>query len=143
VRRPTTTRSPVPIALDRSDAGAWVADRIVAGTVALEVDGPAGAEVVVQAAEFLDDAGVPRPTEHDAGFAVVLDGRPQVVESFDVFGLRGLEVSAPDGVDVRRVEVRERLHPVTGGASFECSDPRLDRIYAIGRRTVSLCSLDA
>ena len=35
------------------------------------------------------------------------------------------------------MRVRERLYPVTGDASFECSDERLNTIYAVGRRTVS------
>ena len=39
--------------------------------------------------------------------------------------------------------VRERLFPTVGGASFACSDPLLDEIWAVGRRTVSICSLDA
>ena len=41
------------------------------------------------------------------------------------------------------VTVRERLAPVTGAAFFECSDPMLDQIWRVGRRTVSLCSFDA
>jgi hypothetical protein len=44
---------------------------------------------------------------------------------------------------VHSLLVRERLYPVTGDATFECSDERLNAIYAIGRRTVTLNSFDA
>jgi hypothetical protein len=44
---------------------------------------------------------------------------------------------------VHSARIRERLYPVTGDAYFACSDPRLDAIYAVGRRTVTICSLDS
>jgi hypothetical protein len=39
--------------------------------------------------------------------------------------------------------VHERLLPRPEGPFFACSDPRLDAIWAAGRRTVDLCSHDA
>lgn len=42
-----------------------------------------------------------------------------------------------------RVSVHERLRPRPEGVAFACSDPDLERIFAIGLRTVDLCALDA
>lgn len=122
----------------------WTAAEIVAGTVAVDVEGPAGAVVVVRPAEFLDADGRPCPTEHDASMEFHLDGTGRrMLESFDSYGMHGALVEAPAGVVVHSVAVRERLYPVTGDASFECSDRRLEAIWAVGRRTVTLNSTDA
>src|SRR6185295_8537885 len=56
---------------------------------------------------------------------------------------RGMRVDAPAGATVHSVRIRERLYPVTGDAYFECSDERLNAVYAVGRRTVSLNSFDS
>jgi hypothetical protein len=52
-------------------------------------------------------------------------------------------LDAPTGAKVHAVRIHERLYPVAGDAFFECSDPRLNAIYAVGRRTVSICSMDS
>lgn len=126
-----------------ADGSTHVTDRIVVGTLVVDADGPAGAEVIVDVAEMVDERGVPAPGPHDAGFAVVLDGTRRAVESLDLYGLRGVRVTVPDGAAVHGITVRERVYPVTGDARFECSDPRLETIWAVGRRTVTICSLDA
>jgi len=41
------------------------------------------------------------------------------------------------------IEVTDQHRPRPAGASFECSDPKLNLIHAIGLRTVDLCALDA
>lgn len=136
---PTTTRIEL---VDRGDGG-HVADRIVVGALAVDVDGPAGATVAVRSAEFVDPAGRPAPTEYDAGVTFTLDGTRRILGSLDTYGLRGALVDAPDGVVVHGLSVDERLHPVVGDASFRCSDDDLNQIWAVGRRTVSICSMDA
>jgi hypothetical protein len=62
-------------------------------------------------------------------------------ESFEPFGFRYARVTT----NARSVEVtaRERTYPRPSGASFECSDPLLNRIWSAGARTLDLCSADA
>jgi alpha-L-rhamnosidase len=140
--RPISWPDTIERALTRRDDGSWVAPEIVAGTIALDADGPAGSTVVVTAAEFLRD-GEPAPSEHDASVAFTLDGGHRTLESFDAYGMHGARVEAGAGVTVHGITVRERLYPVRGAHTFACSDPVLDDIYRVGRRTVTLNSADA
>ncbi|MCF2533137.1 alpha-L-rhamnosidase-related protein [Yinghuangia soli] len=140
--RPIAQAAPVEVALRRTAAGAYVADRIESGTLVVDASGPPGASVTVRVAEFLA-GGEPAPGEHDACFTVTLDGTRRTAESLDLYGLHGALVEAGDGVTVHGIGVRTRTYPVTGGAAFRCSDPVLERIWEIGRRTVTLCSADA
>jgi hypothetical protein len=58
------------------------------------------------------------------------------------FGL--LAIRGADGpVEVRRLWVRERLYPERPVADFACSDPVLERIHAVGRRSVAINAHDA
>lgn len=140
--RPIGRPDPVDLALDPVPGG-FVADRIVSGTLLVDASGPAGSTVVVRVAEFLDAAGAPAPGEHDASVAVTLDGSRRTAETLDLFGLRGATVEPAGGAVVHGVAVRQRTYPLTGGAAFACSDERLDTIWQVGRRTVTLCSADA
>lgn len=140
--RPISWPHPVDIALVPDSPGVFLAERIESGTLIVDASGPTGAIVTVRAAEFLKD-GVPVPTEHDARFVLTLDGTRRGIESLDLYGLRGVLVEADDGATVHGVSVRTRAYPVAGGASFHASDSRLDRIWEVGRRTVTLCSSDA
>lgn len=123
--------------------------RIAAGTVTLDVAGAAAGTVVdLAAAEHTDDAGRLVPLGQHAGFRYVTSGEPvERFESFDVIGARHLhlavrtEPGAPSPtIDVA---VHDRHRPRPPGASFACSDPLLERIHAVGLRTVDLCALDA
>jgi hypothetical protein len=120
----------------------YLATGVLAGTIVVDVEIPVGETLTVRASELVRDGAVGE-TEHDATVAFVGDGTRRTVESFDIYGFRGLALDAPRGAVVHRVGVRERLYPVEGEAFFECSDDRLNRIYAVGRRTVSLNSMDA
>src|SRR5262249_44805700 len=84
--------------------------------------------------------------EH-AGFRYVARGREDRFETFQPIGLRhlGLSVRARGPVALRAVSVNERLHPRRAGSGpfFECSDALLNRIFAVGRRSVDLNSHDA
>jgi hypothetical protein len=140
--RPSPLSWPVErlVALQRKGSHGWTTNEVVSGTIRVEVEGPAGTSIAVQVAERLDRDGMPAPGDHDAGFDLTCDGTVRVLETLDTYGLSGLQVS---GGKVRSVAVVERLHPVTGDAFFQCSDARLDRIWEVGRRTVTLCSTDA
>lgn len=123
--------------------GTYKSDRVVAGTIVLDVDGPEGAEVVVTCTEFIGGDGAASSHGEAMGFTATLDGTRRAIESFDSYGMQELIVNAQPEVTVHAVYVNERLYPVSGDASFRCSDDRLNQIWQVGRRTVSLCSFDA
>jgi hypothetical protein len=112
--------------------------RVVAGTVVVDAEIPDGETLTVRVDELVLSGD-----EHVSSVAFVGDGTRRTMESFDVYGGRAVRVDAPAGATVHSVRIRERLYPVTGDAFFECSDERLNAIYAVGRRTVSLNSMDS
>lgn len=120
--------------------------RIVAGVVQMEVSAPAGTT--------FDSCYVEDPiTGKERGFTVphngsryIARGHDDLFETFDINGLRRiyLVIHGADGpVTIKRLAVREMLYPWLPGASFACSDPELNAIYAAGIRTVNLNSFDA
>lgn len=140
--RPITWPTPVPVPL-AAEGDSLLAERVVAGVLRLDVEGPAGSTVLLSTAELLDADGQPAPNEHDTGVLVTCDGTRRTVDTLDIYGLRGGKVTLTDGAVLHSATMVERLHPVTGNAVFSCSDPLLETIYAVGRRSVSLCSMDA
>jgi len=122
---------------------------VAAGTLELLVTGAAAGTVVdVAAAEHLDGEGHLAPLGQHAGLRYRCAGSDvEQFESLDVIGTRYLHVSvrSPDGgpgPDVG-LALGERLRPRPEGVSFACSDPELERIFAVGLRTVDLCAHDA
>lgn len=122
---------------------------VAAGTLLLDVRGAAAGTVVdIAAAEHLDDDGRLAPLGQHAGLRYVCAGSDtEPFESLDIIGTRYLHASVrtPGGAagpDLG-LALRERLRPRPEGASFACSDPELERIHAVGLRTVDLCAQDA
>lgn len=119
---------------------------VVAGTLMLELDALEGTRVDLAGAETVDADGLPDREQH-TGLRYVARGGDDRYESLDPVGLRFATLSVrspvPGPVAVPLVSVRERLRPSPTGPSFACSDPRLDHIWAVGRRTVDLCAQDA
>lgn len=117
--------------------------------MSLRITGAAPGTVIdLAAAEHLSDAGLLVPLGQHAGLRYVCDGRPvESFESFDLIGTRYLHavVRIPEGAGTPSLEVAITDHhrPRPEGASFACSDPVLERIHAVGLRTVDLCALDA
>ncbi len=140
--RPVTPPARTDVVLTPVEGG-FGADRVVVGTLRVDVEAPEGVEVAVRVGELVDEAGRLRGDGHTFTTRIVGDGTRRTVETLDAYGLRAAEVTAGDGAAVHGITVVERLHPVVGGASFACSDPVLDRIWEVGRRSVSICSLDA
>jgi hypothetical protein len=118
---------------------------IVAGTVELAVDAPAGARFDVMFAEGAHDDATLRRDEQHSGFRYVARGADDRFETFDLSGFRYAGVSVRSDAPVRLdgFTVHERIFPRPEGPSFRCSDPLLDDIWRVGRRTVDLCSFDA
>lgn len=132
-----------PVTLLSFDAG-----RTMAGTIRLVVRGATlGTVIDVAASEHVGAEGLVVPLGQHAGFRYVCRAGDQSFETFDLFGFHFLQMSVrtPNGEPAPRIEVtcRERLRPRPEGAGFDCSDPLLARIHAIGVRTVDLSAHDA
>ena len=138
-----TGESRSPVLLHRFDLG-----RIAAGTVRLSIRGAADGTIIdLAAAEHLDDHGMLVTLGQHAGLRHICGAGDAEFESLDIIGTRHLHASVRTsaGTDAPRLEVAiaDRHRPRPEGASFECSDPVLDEIHAVGLRTVDLCALDA
>ncbi|HEX5480400.1 MAG TPA: alpha-L-rhamnosidase [Dehalococcoidia bacterium] len=131
-----------PIGYPGGDVREADGERVVVGTVLLDAEIPAGKTLTVHVAERVP-SGTAEGVDNATSVAFVGDGTRRVVESFDIYGGRAIDIDAPPGATVHAARIRERLYPASGDAFFECSDPRLNAIYAVGRRTVSICSLDS
>jgi hypothetical protein len=118
----------------------------VAGTVQVEVEGAAGTQVDLALGEAVDGDGLLVAEHAHAGLRYTARGADDGYESFDPLGGRHAVVSVRAERAVRLwVAVHERLFPRPGGAAvpFRCSDELLNEVFAIGLRTVDLCSQDA
>jgi hypothetical protein len=118
---------------------------VVCGTVILDLEARAGARFDVAATEFAKAEGAPAPDGERNGFRYIARGVQDRFETFNPIGCRYLHLSlrAEGPIVIRDVAVNERLYPREAGPFFECSDETLNRIWAVGRRTVDLNSHDA
>lgn len=140
--RPVSRPRPDVVHFTASGA-TFLAPRITVGTLVVDLEGPAGSSVEIKGAERLLVDGSPRHEVYDSSLVLIADGTRRTHETVDLFGVHAVSVQAAPGVVVHSVGVNERLHPVDGDLRFACSDPRLEQIHEIGRRTVSICSLDS
>lgn len=145
---PTTPTSLTPPSiierpLTADDGGRWTLPEISSGTLVFDVEGVGGETIECSAFEVVEPDGSIRPFHEPVGVRLTAAPGRRRAETLDTFGLRGLTVEAPDGVTIHGITMRERTYPCTGAARFACSDPFLEQLYAAGRRTVTLCSLDA
>ena len=136
-------RGEVPFRLHRFDLG-----RIAAGTLRLSVVGAAPGTVIdIAASEHIDDADLLVTLGQHAGLRYVCAGGDAEFESLDIIGTRFLHASVRVPTDAAQptisMAIADRHRPRPTGASFECSDPLLNEIFAVGLRTVDLCALDA
>lgn len=122
--------------------------RIAAGLVSLHVTGAEpGTTIDLAASEHVDASARLVTLGQHAGLRYVCRGGDETFQSYDVIGTRFLHASircgsVSDGISLE-VLVTDQHRPRPAGASFECSDPLLNEIHAIGLRTVDLCALDA
>jgi len=124
----------------------WDVGELTIGHVRLRIANAAahaGATVDVIAGETLRADGLPEiaPTNWAARY-VVGRGDSQDIQFFDPVGHAYLAVHAPRGLEVE-VEVEEAFYPRSDEASFSSSDPRYDRLWKVGARTVDVCATDA
>lgn len=139
----------LPVTLDGDGTIVALFDfgEIVSGLVGIEVEAPAGVEIELAIRETADrvvEGGM--ASDSPATFRYRTRGRDDVYESFDPMGLRYalLAIRGAHGpVGLRDLRVRERLYPERPGPDFECSDAALERVFAVGRRSVAVNAHDA
>ena len=125
----------------------WDIGELTIGHVRLHIAhaGPAraGQTVDVIAGETLRPDGLPEisPT-HWASRYLLGRAEKQEIAFFDPVGHTYLAVHAPVGLEVT-VDVEEAFYPRTDEATFSSSDPRYDRLWKVGARTVDVCATDA
>lgn len=120
-------------------------ERIVAGTLVLDLDAPAGTRVDVRMCESLTDRGQVPGGGQGHALRYTARGHDDRFESADPAGGRYavLVLTGAGPVRLRAPVVRERLRPRPEGAWFSCSDPRLEEVHRVGLRTVDLSAQDA
>jgi hypothetical protein len=137
---------------ERSAVGSGVVELLtvdfgeeVAGTMALDVDAPAGARFDVSVAESIDADGRLVRLDQHSGFRYRARGSDDQFETFDTLGLRyaRIAVRSERPIEIRSASIHERLCPGSRLPPFACNDEVLERIWTVGRRTVDLCSLDS
>ncbi|MEO1064085.1 MAG: alpha-L-rhamnosidase C-terminal domain-containing protein [Actinomycetota bacterium] len=142
--RPLPVAPAIEVPVRERGGGVWNVERVEVGTLVLDVVGPAEACIDITAGEFIDDHGELEADDvHDNRLRIVTDGGRRTVETVDRYGFRALRVEADPGCTVHSVTVRDRNLRVQGDASFRCSDPLLERIWEVGRRSVTINSFDA
>ena len=111
-----------------------------------ELLAPAGVQVDLYAVEYIRPDGVIQHTDdnHNGLRYITCAGLNSFTSlkrragRYLFITLRG--AAAP--VQIRLVRVIESTYPVESGASFDCSDARLQRIWEISARTLKLCMED-
>jgi hypothetical protein len=126
--------------------------RIVFGTPRLDLEASTGATVGLTYGDELAPDGRVRPTPGIPGFDTPPEHRyttragRQSWERFEPAGFRYLQTTfggATEPVKIHSIRVVERLYPAPPAGRFRCSDELLNRIWAAGARTLSLCMHDA
>ena len=118
---------------------------IVSGMVQLDVTAPAGTNFELS---YVEDPikGVVGFLGVHSGSRYIARGEHDQFQVFDSNGFRYAYIVVHGGaapVTVNSFTVQENIYPWQPGASFECSDADLNRIYTAGIRTVALNSHDA
>ncbi|WP_426518804.1 family 78 glycoside hydrolase catalytic domain [Diaminobutyricibacter sp. McL0618] len=123
--------------------------RIVAGHVELEVEAPAGTRIDLyyQETHAFDPTTGPVDSAPRTSATYIARGHDDRFKAIDLNGLRRITLLLPAGeggtVTVTVLAVQEYHYPFTGDASFDSSDPELNRLYQAGIRTTEMNSFDA
>ena len=124
----------------------------VAGRVRFDVDAPEGAildythsERLREDGRVLIHKGIPSFDVRQAHRVILRAGR-QSWEAFEMAGFRYLQVTVRNceqPLMIHSIAVNQSGYPVQERGHFECSDESLNRIWQVGRKTLSLCMHDA
>ena len=110
----------------------------------LAVDAPAGTLFEMTCGEDLDADGMVVSAPRRWVMTYTAAGRAgESIEAFEPVGFRWLSVTSPAGAAAVTLSALERTYPRPAGTSFACSDAALTELWAVGARTLDLCSTDA
>jgi hypothetical protein len=131
-----------PVSLGANEALLLDLGGVMIGHPTAVVRAPAGARLVMRAAERLDRG---MPADHDRRWlhAHVCRGPEDSVEAFERIGLRYLQLSADMPVSILSAGCVEARYPLAVEAEFTCDDPALERTWRMGVRTIEVCATDA
>jgi len=119
----------------------------VLGRPYLELTAPAGTVIDFAYTERLH-LGRAEPWYQGTRMAerFICRGGRQVIHAMHPRGMRYLEVTIHqprEGIVLHQLGVTRALYPVEPTGSFECSDPRLNKIWKMGQETQAICMEDA
>ncbi len=132
-------------------------DILLSGYPFVVFDAQGGEEIDIAVAESLPGEyvdGIAEPPRivpspmlgHDAHLArTIARPGPQRFERFEWSAVRWMQVTirhAPKGLVLKEVGVVMTHYPVDHGGDFCSSDPHLDRLWRLGRETLTLCMHD-
>ncbi|MBL1116892.1 hypothetical protein JK364_31575 [Streptomyces sp. 110] len=143
------TSAPVRFRATSGMARLVIADfgRVVCGLVSFSLTAPRGTRVDILYQEKPVDPSAAGRISNITGARYIARGGDDAFEAMEVNGLRYVRLlitsPVPGDIAVGEIRVRERLYPIRGEAFFQSSDDELDRLYAAGRRTVTLSAHDA
>ena len=145
---PEPVKCPLALDIQEGIVSRLVVDmgRIVSGLVQLEVSAPEGTMFELAYVEDPLQAKTVGLVAQQSGSRYIARGKDDRFEVFDSNGLRYIYLvihGVTGSVTITNLALREHIYPWQSGASFECSDPALNKIYTAGIRTVNLNSHDA
>lgn len=131
---------------------------IIAGRPRLEFDAAGGEIIDIVVSERLPGEFEPGGIAPDARIdrlpimgldahvyrTIARPGR-QVFEAFEWDAVHWMQVhirNAPKGLRLNEITVVSTRYPGAGKGAFECSDPLLNTLWALGRKTLELCMHD-
>lgn len=119
----------------------------VNGWFELELSCPAGTTIDVGYEEELinDRLNLTHFSYRFADRTIARDGRQTIGNYFTPRGFRYVQVVLRDfasPVQIHQIGATDELYPYGSAATFNCSDPQLDQIWAACVRTLQLCTTD-
>jgi len=139
-----------PVAITRDPAGRWIFDlgQNIAGVVRLDVEAPAGTNVLLRFGERLDERGA--LFRKNLGWARAADlyicrggGREVWTPRFTYHGFRYVEVSGlPAPPTPQTITGLVLTSAIDDAGTFECSDATINQLVELARWTLRANSMD-
>jgi hypothetical protein len=145
--RETDPNLPLTLAGDGTHLVLLDFGEIVSGLVGIEVEAEAGVEIELAIRETRNpvvEGGM--SADSSATLRYRTRGHDDSFESFDPMGFRYALLAVRNAaapVTLHSLQVRERLYPERPGPDFRCSDPALERVFEVGKRSVAINAHDA
>ena len=122
--------------------------QMMLGRIFIETQAPAGTVFDITFSEDLRN-GLPtlyKRNQINAGMRFISNGKLSRFESFKPYGARYVQVSISghtSDVVLKKVGMVSQIYPYEEKGYFECSDPLLNAIWELGKRTIRVCSEDS